>query len=156
KPPGPVVSQTSPKPPRPSSRTSSYSGSGRAPGVRETPAGALSLGPRSSGGVPGGGDVSGSAVTRGRGRSSALGGGESFAMTASPLGRKSQRSHHKPETRREPAPRDQKSGDSGERSVPDLADERGRTAGAQEELADLAVDVLVTAKHQERHKGFLH
>src|SRR6266498_1674815 len=37
------------------------------------------------------------------------------------------------------------------RSVPDLPDDRGRTAGAEEELADLAVDVLITAMHQKRY-----
>src|SRR5262245_45204717 len=35
------------------------------------------------------------------------------------------------------------------RSVPDLPDDRSRTPGAEEE--ELAVEVLVTATHQERH-----
>jgi hypothetical protein len=37
------------------------------------------------------------------------------------------------------------------KSVTDLPDDRGRTARADEELAELAVDVLVTATHQECH-----
>ena len=37
------------------------------------------------------------------------------------------------------------------RSGPNLPDDRGRTAGAEEELADSGVIVLVTATHQQRH-----
>ena len=37
------------------------------------------------------------------------------------------------------------------RSVPDLPDDRGRTAGAEEGRADSGVIVLVTATHQQRH-----